>query len=161
MKRAIIESIEHSPHPRGVTAVRRLLSEELDTNDLDITYYEIEPGDQFAGAYHRHLEREEVFIVCLGTAVFRTEEGSIEVSAGESIYFAPGDWQLGRNNSTQLVTALLVGTPQELSPVEAYLPCPHCNEETRFSVEPKPQESGETMNEIRRCHQCQEVFNIA
>lgn len=160
MEQRALADVDHSPHPRSVASVRRLLGAELGTDHLDVTHFELDPGDQFSGAYHRHLEREEVFVILAGTATFRTEDGTRIVTAGETIYFAPSDWQLGRNESDATVEALLVGTPTELAPVEAYLDCPDCGEETRFRVEPAEQESGEPMAEHRVCTRCETVFEL-
>lgn len=160
MERVAIEDVEHSPHPRGVTDGRRLLAEAFGMEDVDVTYYEVSPGDRFAGAYHRHLEREELFLVVEGTAVFRTEFGSVEVNEGEAIYFAPGDWQLGRNDRPATVEALMIGHPKPLAPVEAYLDCPNCEDERIFVVEPGSQEPGEAVPEERRCTDCGESFEL-
>ena len=160
MEQRALADVDHSPHPRDVAAVRRLLGSEVGAEHLDVTHFELDPGDQFSGAYHRHLEREEIFVILAGTATFRTADGSREVPAGEAIYFAPGDWQLGRNESDAAVEALLVGTPKALAPVEAYLDCPECDEETRFRVESAEQESGEAMAEQRVCTQCETSFEL-
>jgi quercetin dioxygenase-like cupin family protein len=160
MKHLPIDDVPHSPHPRGVTDVRRLIGDELDTEDIDLTYYEVAPKDKFAGAYHRHLEREEIYIILSGIAKFQTEEGIYTVEEGETIYFEPGEWQLGYNEADEPVTSLLVGIPKPLAPVEAYLSCPECEEKTRFHVNPTTQKSGEKMDEQRICTRCETEFEI-
>lgn len=160
MEKTAVGGIEHSPHPRDVTDVRRLLGPALGTDHLDLTHYELAPGDRFSGACHRHLEREEVFLTLAGTATFETEAGPVEITAGEAVRFGPGEWQLGHNEGPEPVEALLVGTPKALAPVEAYLDCPDCERETRFRVEPQPQEGGEAMEETRQCLDCGGVFEL-
>ena len=154
MDKVRLADVAHSPHPRGVTTVRRLVGAQLGTEHLDVTYYEIDPGDQFAGAYHRHLEREELFLVRAGTATFQTEDGPVAVDAGQGIHFAPGEWQLGRNDGSERVVALLIGAPKPLAPVEAYLHCPECESETRWLVHPEEQRSGESVDERKACTRC-------
>jgi mannose-6-phosphate isomerase-like protein (cupin superfamily) len=158
MRLVSVEAVEHAPHPRDAVGLRRLLGSELDTDELDLTHFELAPGEQFSGAYHRHLEREEVFYLVSGTATFETEAGEVTVSAGEAIRFAPGDWQLGRNDGSDPVEALLVGSPKQLAPVEARLDCPDCETETTFRVDPDPQDSGDEMTERRRCLECGASF---
>lgn len=156
MRKASIDAVGHSPHPAGVTSARKLLGDACGTDDVDVTYYEVGPGDRFAGAYHRHLEREELFVVLSGEATFETEGSTVTASEGEVVYFAPGDWQLGRNDGSEPVEALLVGSPKRLAPVEAVLECPNCETETRFSVETAPQEVGARTEDVRTCQRCGE-----
>lgn len=160
MRRVDIDSADHTPHPREVTSGRKLLGEALGATDLDLTHFELEPGDQLSGAYHRHLEREEVFVVLAGTATFQTEEGLVDVGTGEAVYFAPGDWQLGYNEGPAVVEVLLAGAPRQLAPVEAELYCQTCERETTFRVFPERQEAGTQPEEVRRCLRCDNQFEM-
>lgn len=160
MRRITIESVDNTPHPREVTSGRRLIGDALGTSDVDLTHFQLQPGDQFSGAYHRHLEREEVFVILSGTATFRTEKELVDIEAGEAIYFGPGDWQLGYNDGSDPVEALLIGVPKQLAPVEAELHCPDCDRETTFRVYPETQESGTQLTENRRCLRCGGQFEM-
>jgi len=73
----------------GPADVKRPLSNELDADDVAVNYYELAPGDSFGFGYHRHADQEEVFHVQRGTVTFETEDGDVDVSAGEAIRFAP------------------------------------------------------------------------
>ncbi len=84
MNQIDIDDIENSIQP---AAVMRKLTKPLGLTDVAINYYELEPGDSFAFAYHNHEVQEEVFIVWDGTATFDTEEGPIEVGPGAAIRF--------------------------------------------------------------------------
>jgi uncharacterized cupin superfamily protein len=80
MEKVRIEDVENSVQP---AAIMRPLTEALGTTDLAVNYYELEPGDSFAFAYHSHEIQEEVFYVQAGTATFETETGAVDVGAGE------------------------------------------------------------------------------
>lgn len=70
MGKVRIDNVDNSIQP---AAVMRHLTKPLGTTDLAINYYELEPGDSFAFAYHNHEVQEEVFYVHDGTATFETE----------------------------------------------------------------------------------------
>ena len=113
-------------------ADRRGLSDALGTEDMSINHYALEPGDNFSGGLHTHLDQEELFYIVSGTATFETqpepdaESETVEVGAGEAIRFPPGEYQQGRNESDDDVVALALGAPRDSSEVRVPQPCPDC-----------------------------------
>ncbi len=112
------------------------IGDALETTNVAMNYYELEPGDQFGAGYHRHPTQEEVFFIIEGTATFETETGDVQIGPEEFCRFAPGEWQLGRNDGTDTVRALAIGAPRESPETEVMRECPECDEETpqTFSV---------------------------
>lgn len=119
----------------GPASEKRPLGKALGTTDVALNYYELEPGDSFAFGYHRHGDQEEVFYIQKGTVTFETEEGPIEVGAGEAIRFAPGEFQRGINEADERVVALALGAPRESSDLEMLRECPDCGEMTENTIE--------------------------
>jgi mannose-6-phosphate isomerase-like protein (cupin superfamily) len=121
-------------------ADRRSLSEPLDTADLAMNYYSLEPDEAFSGGLHAHLDQEEVFHVQEGTATFETKPDAtadselVEVAAGETIRFAPGEFQQGRNESDGRVVALALGAPKESTEGRVPQPCPECGESDVLAI---------------------------
>lgn len=111
---------------------RRGLSEPLGTSDVAINYYALDPGEAFSGGLHAHLDQEEVFYVIEGTATFETKQEptgdseTVEVSAGEAVRFAPGEYQQGRNESDARVVALALGAPRDSTEGRIPQPCEAC-----------------------------------
>ncbi len=142
MDRISVDDVDHVPHPMGVNSVRRPLSEPLGAEELAIVYYELEPGEQFGGGTHAHLDQEEVFFVLEGTATFeigKRREESVSVSAGEAIRFAPGDFQVGKNRSEERVRAIAIGAPgssHDWDAIRSPVPCSACDEITVHGVRP-------------------------
>src|SRR6056297_3880941 len=97
MEKVRIEDVE--ARASGPADVKRPLTSVLGATDLAVNYYELAPGDSFAFGYHAHSDQEEVFYVQSGTVTFETEEGPVEVSAGELVRFAPGEYQRGVNEA--------------------------------------------------------------
>ncbi|ELZ28224.1 cupin [Halosimplex carlsbadense 2-9-1] len=119
----------------GPAADERALAAALDTDELALNYYELDPGDSFGFGYHRHPDQEEVFYVVEGTATFETEDGEVAVSAGEAVRFAPGEWQLGRNAGDGRCVALAMGAPKDARRTEMIRECPDCEGRTEGTVE--------------------------
>jgi uncharacterized cupin superfamily protein len=119
---------------------RRDLAAPLGTSDIAINYYELRPGEAFSGGLHAHLDQEEVFYIIEGTATFETkseataESTTVEVSAGEAVRFATGEYQQGRNESDGPVVALALGAPRESTEGLVPRPCPECGESDVLSV---------------------------
>jgi uncharacterized cupin superfamily protein len=63
MEHVAIADVENSVQP---AAVMRQLTEPLGATDVAVNYYELEPGDSFAFAYHSHEDQEELFYVQSG-----------------------------------------------------------------------------------------------
>jgi len=152
MEKVRIDAIEQPPTSSPADVVRPL-SDALGTTDLAINQFELEPGDSIGYEYHRHLDQEEVFVVQQGTVTFETESGGVEVSAGEVIRFAPGEFQLGRNRSEGRATVLAFGAPRETEEIEYYRECPECGEET---VQVPELDEGSERLRIR-CTECEAV----
>jgi len=116
-------------------SVKRPLGEAVGAKEVALNYYELAPGETFGFGYHRHPEQEEIFYVVEGTATFETNDGDVEVGAGEAVRFGPGEWQLGRNDGDERVVALAVGAPAEAD-TEIRTDCPECGERTSARIEP-------------------------
>lgn len=127
MEKIPIDDVENSIQP---AAVMRPLTEPLGLTDHALNYYELEPGDSFAFAYHSHERQEEVFYIQDGTATFETEDGPVDVTAGEVIHFDPGEFQRGWNRGRSRVRALAIGAPLEYGTQRTVRSCPTCDEET-------------------------------
>ena len=133
MERTAVEDIDSW---MGPASVKRSLSNALDAQHLALNYYELAPGETFGFGYHRHADQEELFYVLEGTATFETDDGDVEVAAGEAIRFAPGEWQLGKNESDERVVALALGAPAETGDTEIVRECPDCGERQQMRIDP-------------------------
>ena len=153
MKKVRIEELENSVQP---AAVMRRLTEPLGLSDLAINYYELEPGDSFAFAYHKHEIQEEVFYVQAGTATFETEEGPIEVDAGELIRFDREEFQRGWNRGDERVVALALGAPLDYGRQIKLRYCSVCEEptDTRLERDTDPASRGEDAVVTGHCKEC-------
>jgi len=132
MEKVRIDEVENSVQP---AAVMKHLTDPLGATDLAINYYELEPGDSFAFAYHDHAVQEELFYVQSGTATFETDDGPIEVAAGEVIRFGREEFQRGWNRGDELVRALALGAPLEYGTQHKLRHCPDCEAETENTLE--------------------------
>lgn len=127
MEKVRIDEIENSIQP---AAVMRHLTDPLGLTDLAVNYYELEPGDSFAFAYHSHEIQEEVFHIYEGTATFETVDGPLIVEAGEAVRFDRGEFQRGWNRGDERVRALALGAPLEYGEQTTLRHCPDCGEMT-------------------------------
>jgi uncharacterized cupin superfamily protein len=127
-------SVDDPDRQMGPAAEKRPLSGALGTTELAVNYYELAPGDAFGFGYHRHPDQEELFYVLEGVATFETEDGDVNVAAGEAVRFGPGEWQLGHNEGEDRVVALAVGAPRDASETEMLRPCPDCGGRTEQAV---------------------------
>lgn len=125
------------------------LSGVLGTTDLAINYYELAAGERFGFDLHRHMDQEEIFYIQAGTVTFQLEEGEVEVNDGEVIRFAPGEFQLGENQSEQVVKAVALGAPRDTREIEYLRQCQHCEEETIQRL--APPEKGEFLVTCTQC----------
>lgn len=132
MEKVRIDEVENSVQP---AAVMRHLTEPLGATDLALNYYELEPGDSFAFAYHDHEVQEEVFYIQEGTATFETEDGPVTVAAGEIIRFGRREFQRGWNRGEKTVRALALGAPLEYGTQHKLRHCPICEEQTENRLE--------------------------
>lgn len=127
METIAVADLEDSIQP---AAVMRHLTEPLGLTDFAMNYYELEPGDSFAFAYHNHSVQEEVFYVIEGTATFETEETPVEVGPDEAIRFDRKEFQRGWNRGDERVVALALGAPLEYGEQVKLRYCPTCEEKT-------------------------------
>ncbi|MFB6299525.1 MAG: cupin domain-containing protein [Halobacteriales archaeon] len=128
MEHVRITDVERSIQP---AEVMHPLTDALGATDLAINYYELAPGESFAFGYHCHEYQEEVFYIQSGTVTFETEEGDVDVSAGEVIRFPPGEFQRGINEGDERVIAIALGAPQKYGDGEVLRDCPECGERTQ------------------------------
>jgi len=139
MQKTTIDDIEPIA-PGSGDVDRRGLSAPLETTDLAMNYYALDSGEAFSGGLHTHLDQEEVFYVIEGTATLETkadanaESETTHVSAGEAIRFAPGEFQQGRNESDERVTALALGAPKGSTEGRVPQPCPECGDSDVLAV---------------------------
>ncbi len=129
MNKVSIEDID-TPPSNSPADVLRPLSQALNTTDLAINYFELAPGESFGYDYHRHHDQEEVFYIQAGRPTFETEAGDVDVGAGEVIRFAPGEFQLGTNQTDDRVKALALGAPRGSKEIEYLRNCTQCSERT-------------------------------
>ena len=148
MKRVSVDDVENSVQP---AAVMRPLTEALGLTDVAINYYELEPGDSFAFAYHSHEVQEEAFYVVSGVATFETEDGPVEVGPDEVVRFAPGEFQRGWNRGDERVRALALGAPLEYGTQETLRHCAECDAQTEADLSAAPDEDDAV---VARCAEC-------
>lgn len=155
MERVAVEALDPS-HPAS-DVDRRGLTDPLDADDLALNYYALDPGEASSGGLHTHYDQEEVFYVMEGTATFETmadptaDAETVEVSAGEAVRFAPGEFQQGRNESDERVTALALGAPTPSMDVRvptSRTDCPACDDADTLAVEMSDEAT------ILRCPEC-------
>jgi uncharacterized cupin superfamily protein len=97
---------------------------------MAMNYYELEPGDSFAYAYHNHEIQEEVFYVIEGTATFETESGDVAVGPNEAIRFDREEFQRGWNRGDERVVAIALGAPLSYGESVTLRDCPECEAKT-------------------------------
>jgi len=97
MRKVAIDDIDIVTNPMGVHDLRKPVSQALGTEHVAMNYFELAPGDAFAGGLHAHGDQEEIFYVLSGTATFEVgrERERVDVDSGELIRFAPGEFQSG------------------------------------------------------------------
>ena len=127
MKRVSVDDVENSIQP---AAVMRPLTDALGLTDAAVNYYELEPGDSFAFAYHSHEIQEEVFYIISGTATFETADGPVAVGSDEAVRFDRGEFQRGWNRGDDPVRALAIGAPLEYGSQRTLRYCAECDAET-------------------------------
>jgi mannose-6-phosphate isomerase-like protein (cupin superfamily) len=139
MQHVAVDDIEPRG-PGGGDVDRRGLAGPLGASNLALNRYVLDPGESFSGGMHAHLDQEEVFYVLEGTATFEHvdeptgEPDTVEVSAGEVVRFAPGEYQVGRNESDERVVALALGAPKETTEGRVPRPCPDCGDSDVLAV---------------------------
>ena len=151
MEKVTISEVENAVQP---AAAMRHLTTPLGLTDFALNYYELEPGDSFAFAYHNHEIQEEVFYVQSGTATFDTEDGPVEVGPGEVIRFDREEFQRGWNRGDERVVALALGAPLDYGRQVKLRYCETCEAETDNRLE-RAEEDGEEVR-VALCKECGE-----
>ena len=136
MKRVAVDDVDVVTNPLGVHDLRKPVSRALGTEHVAMNYFELAPGDAFAGGLHAHGDQEEVFYVLSGTATFEVgpERERVDVEPGELIRFAPGEFQSGfvREDADERVVAWAFGAPgarHDWDEIETLIECRTCSEE--------------------------------
>jgi uncharacterized cupin superfamily protein len=124
MEKVSIGDVE--PNAFGSDIDRRGLSDPLETTDLALNRYRLDPGERFSGGMHAHMDQEEVFVIVEGEATFETMDGEVTVGEAEVIRFAPGEFQSGKNDSDGEVVAFAMGAPRDSEDVRLPQNCPEC-----------------------------------
>ena len=132
MEKVSVDDVE--PRSSGGDIDRRGLSDPLDTDDVAISRYRLQPGERFSSALHTHMDQEEVFVVLEGEATFETLDGETSVAAGEAIRFAPGEYQSGKNDGKDVLVAFAMGAPRHSRDVRVPRECPECGHENMQAV---------------------------
>jgi len=131
MEHVSVDDLDNEIQP---AAVMKHLTEPLGLTDVAANYYELEPGDSFAYAYHSHEVQEEVFFVVAGTATFETEGGPVEVGPREAVRFGRGEFQRGWNRGDERVVALALGAPLDYGEQPKLRDCGACGEVTESEL---------------------------
>jgi uncharacterized cupin superfamily protein len=144
MEKAPIDDVEIETNPMDVHSVRRPVSQALGFTDFAMNYFELGPDESFSGGVHTHHDQEEVFYVQEGNATFEIadpesgESDEVRVRAGEVIRFAPGEFQMGYNDSDERVVGFAFGAPDakhDWNQIESLVYCRECGDETGHGLE--------------------------
>lgn len=127
METVTIDEVDNSVQP---AAVMRQLTEPLGLTDLAINYYELEPGDSLAFAYHDHEVQEEIFYVQEGSVTFETESGDVKIEDGEIVRFGREEFQRGWNRENDRAIVVALGAPLEYGRQHKLRYCSTCETET-------------------------------
>lgn len=160
MEKVAINAVRNEPHDMGIHSVRRYVSDALNTDNLAMVYYELEPGERFSGGLHTHHDQEEVFYILAGTVTveYTLDRKTIVLDAGEAIRFAPGEFQCGRNRSEERVRATALGAPVPASSAKAtkwVTMCERCESETLHGIRSHDAEST-----VSYCMTCGNEFSL-
>jgi uncharacterized cupin superfamily protein len=134
MKHALVSALGQNP-VNPADGDKRSVADALGCDHLGLNYYELDPGDSFAFAYHSHGRQEEIFYIQEGTATFETEDGPVDVTAGEAIRFDREEFQRGWNRGDERVVALALGAPLEYRTQVKLRDCDSCGERTDNRLE--------------------------
>jgi uncharacterized cupin superfamily protein len=98
---------EERDGPPGFRARRLYLARTLESDQLGVSLWEIEPGESNM-PYHAHHANEEILIVLAGAPTLRTVDGERELQAGDSVLFRRGETHQLRNRSDEPVRFLFI-----------------------------------------------------
>ncbi|MFB6205401.1 MAG: cupin domain-containing protein [Haloglomus sp.] len=154
MEKRTIDDLETDSNPGGGEGSARRVGEALGTEDVGLSHYELDAGQNLSGGVHTHMDQEEIFYVLDGTLTFQTPDGEIEVEGGEVVRFAPGDFQQGKNESDGPVRLLGIGAPKPSTDVRVPQSCRACGESETLRFVP-----GDDGMQLQ-CPDCGEKFDI-
>ncbi|WP_435346562.1 cupin domain-containing protein [Haloarchaeobius sp. HRN-SO-5] len=132
---------------------RRGLSDHLNTQDLSINYYALEPGQSLSGGMHTHMDQEEVFYVVDGTVTFETPDEEVAVGPHEAVRFARGDFQTSVNDGDEDAVVIALGAPRDSRDVRVPMECRECGESDTLQF--VMDEDGQRL----RCPECGNEFD--
>lgn len=146
MEKVSVTDIDTVPHLMGVNSERRPVSRTIDDMGFAMVIFELEPGEAFSGAPHKHLDQEELFYILEGTATWTTKDEpgddpeTTEVGPNEIIHFPADDrYQNGTNQSDSIVRGITIGSPgdrHEWKQALGLADCPECRRETEHTFVP-------------------------
>lgn len=142
MEHVSVDEVRNERSPLEVHSVRRPVSDVLGTTDVAMNYFELEPGESFSGGRHTHHDQEEIFYVESGVARFevgREGDREVDVSGGELIRFAPGEFQMGYNAGDERVVGWAIGAPgakHDWEQIESLVHCEDCETVTGHGLQP-------------------------
>ena len=76
------------------------------------------------------MDQEELFVVLSGTVTFLTMDGTVTLTESETIRFASGEFQSGRNDGESLAVVLAIGAPRETENIHIPVACRSCESES-------------------------------
>lgn len=140
MEKVTIDDVDIRNSPLGVHSERRPVSDALNTESFAMNFFRLAPNESFSGGLHTHHDQEEVFFVESGVATFEIgqERDEIDVSAGELIRFAPGEFQAGWNHGEDPVVGWALGAPDsqhDWDAIRSIVYCRNCEKETAHGLE--------------------------
>jgi len=68
MQKVDTDGLNPTESPQG----RQSISAPLDAEEYSMNYYVLDPGEEFSGSRHAHMDQEESFFVLEGEATFET-----------------------------------------------------------------------------------------
>ncbi len=168
MKQVSIDDVEPIPHLMNVNSERRPLSRAVEEMNFAMVRFELQPGEAFSGAPHKHRTQQELFYVIEGTATWEVteepggERETFEVGPEEFVHFDTDDvYQSGSNQGDEVVRAVAVGSPgarHEWSEVLGLADCPKCDRETAHTFLPTDDASDVRMPPLEEmvitCREC-------
>ncbi|MDQ3672534.1 MAG: cupin domain-containing protein [Actinomycetota bacterium] len=98
---------EERDAPPGFRARRLYLARTLGSDQLGVSFWEIDPGESNM-PYHAHHANEELLIVLVGNPTLRMADGERELQPGDSVLFRRGDAHQLTNHSDEPVRFLFI-----------------------------------------------------
>lgn len=113
----------------GAGVTYHSLRDALNTTDVSINRFHLEPHVALPWGLHAHYDQEEIFLVTDGTVTFETLQGEVTVQHGEAIRFSKGEYQAARNDGDEPAAFFAIGAPPESTDIRVPLPCENCDSE--------------------------------